>query len=474
MNKADILIIGSGPAGSVAAEMASDSGLSVYLFEKDKIGGVCLNYGCIPTKTLLNSAKIIRQIQDAEKYGIDVEGYVQLDHKDVIKRKEKVVRRMTLGLNATLRDKATTIEGKATILPKEDDLFVVKVDDEKYYGKYLFIATGSEPIIPNIEGLEKSFDKGYAITSKDALELKEAPESLVIIGAGVIGVELADYYSAAGSKVTIIEKLDRIVPSMEEEVTSILKKSLEKKGIKIHLNSEVTKIDKDEVYFIKKDEERVVEADKILVAVGRTGSTKGFGLENLSLEMNGSFIKTDNYLRTSEKGVFAIGDVNGKSLLAHAAQRQATAAVKNLEENVDDVTKNAIPSVIYTTPPAASVGYTLEEARDAGIDAKEINLSLLYSGRYVAENVELNGICKIVYDRTNQYFVGAHLIGSYSAEIIAILASFIDLKTNVHEIEKIVFPHPTVGEVIHDIAEAIVQKIKKHNEILESSNRHGK
>jgi len=473
MNKADILIIGSGPAGHIAAEVAGDSGLSVYLFEKDKLGGVCLNYGCIPTKTLLNSAKIIRQFQDSDKYGIDVEGYIQLNHEEVIKRKDKVVRRMTLGLEATLRDKATIIKGEAKILPKEDEEFVVEANGEKYYGKYLFIATGSDSIIPPIEGLKEAVEKGFAITSKEALELEEVPENLVIVGAGVIGLELADYYSAAGSKVTVIEKLDKVLPSLEEEVASILRKSLEKKGIKIHLASTVTKIGEKEVHFIKREEDRTVEADKVLVAVGRKGATKGFGLENLSIEMNGSFIKTDEYLRASENGVFAIGDVNGKSLLAHAAQRQAISAVKNLTEDADKVSSNSVPSVVYTTPAVASVGYTLEQALDADIDAKEVKLSLLYSGRYVAENIELTGICKIVYDRTNRCLIGAHIVGSYSSEIIAILASFIDLKTDVKDIEKIVFPHPTVGEVIHDAVATIAQKIAKHEKILASATSNG-
>lgn len=473
MNKVDILIIGSGPAGHVAAEVAADKGYSVCLFEKDQLGGVCLNYGCIPTKTLLNSAKIIRQFNNAEKYGIDVEGEMHINHKEVLKRKDKVVRRMTMGIQATLRDKATIVEGVAKILPKEEDAFVVEANDQKYYGKYMFIATGSRPIIPPIEGLKEAFEKGIAITSKEALSLQDVPESLVIIGAGVVGVELADYYSAAGSKVTIIEKLDRAVPSMEEEVVSVLRKSLEKKGIKFHLSSEVTKIEGNTVLFTKKEEERSVEADKVLVAVGRVGATEGIGLDCLSLKMNSTFIDTDNYLNTSEKGVFAIGDVNGKSLLAHAAQRQATVAINNLEENVDNILAYSIPAVVYTTPTVASVGYTLHQARDEGIDAKEVKLSLLYSGRYVAENIDLTGICKVVFDRSNERFIGAHLVGSYSGEMISILTSYIDFKIDIKEIEKIVFPHPTVGEVIHETAYDINQQIKEHQETKASGNGNG-
>lgn len=462
MNKFDILVIGSGPAGNTAAELAGDLGKKVALFEKNKLGGVCLNEGCIPTKCLLNSAKIFEQILDAKDYGIELAEGARLDHAAVLKRKDKVVKRLNMGIKASLRDKATVIDAEAKILPKEDGLFVVEASGEKYCGEKLIIATGSSAAMPPIKGIEEGLKDGFVITSREALELEDVPENLVIIGAGVIGLELAQYYNAAGSKVTVLERLERAVLSMEEETIDILRKSLSKKGVKFFFEANVLEIGDGEVVFEAKEEVQKVEADKVLVAAGRKGNIDNLGLENINIGTEKGYIICDNYLRTCDKDVFAIGDVNGKSLLAHAASRQASAAIRNLDENIDNITNHVIPSVIYTHPVAAGVGFTLERAKEAGINAKEIKLSLLYSGRYVAENIDLSGILKVVYDRDNATFVGAHMVGSYAGEIISTLTSYIDLKLKVEEIEKIVFPHPTVAEVIHDAAHMIIEKIKEY------------
>jgi len=340
----DLLVIGGGPAGYLAAERAGEAGFSVALFEKRYLGGVCLNEGCIPSKTLLHSAKIYDYARYSEKYGIKSEN-VSLDHGTVIKRKEKVVRMLVTGIRLKLaKHKVNIVESEAVIKGKSGDNFVVSAGGEEYTGKRILIATGSVPVIPPIEGVKEGIDNGFVLTNREILDLKEIPESLVVIGGGVIGLEMASYFNSAGSKVTIIEMLDHIAGETDREISEMLLADYLKKGIDIKLSSKVTAIQNGKVIFDKDNEKNEINCSKVLMSVGRRPVTQGIGLETIGVELERGAIKTDERCRTNIPNVYAAGDVNGRSLLAHTAYREAEVCINNMVGQKDIMRYNAIPS----------------------------------------------------------------------------------------------------------------------------------
>jgi dihydrolipoamide dehydrogenase len=446
----DLLVIGGGPAGYLAAERAGEAGFSVALFEKRYLGGVCLNEGCIPSKTLLHSAKIYDYARYSEKYGVKSEN-VSLDHGVVLKRKEKVVRTLVTGIRAKLtKYKVKIVEAEAVIKGRNGEDFVVSAGGEDYAGKRILIATGSVPVIPPIEGVREGVDSGFVLTNREILDLTEIPESLVVIGGGVIGLEMASYFNSAGSKVTIIEMLDHIAGETDREISELLLADYIKKGIDIKLGAKVTAIGNGKVMFEKDNVKSEISCGKVLMSVGRKPVTQGIGLETVGVEVERGAVRTDESCRTNIPNVYAAGDVNGRSLLAHTAYREAEVSVNNMLNRKDRVRYNAIPAVIYTNPEVASIGETAESARKKGIDAEEVKLSMRYSGRYVAENEGGNGIIKLVVDKKYRTLVGVHMIGNYSSEIIYGAAVMIETEMRIEDIKEIVFPHPTVSEVIRE------------------------
>jgi len=446
----DLIVIGGGPAGYLAAERAGHAGLNTLLIEKRFLGGVCLNEGCIPSKTLLYSAKIFDYTKHGEEYGVTC-GNVSFNHEAVISRKNKVVKTLVSGIRSQLkRNKVTIVEGFGEIWGRNSDGYEVKVSDNIYTGKRLLIATGSAPVIPPIPGVKEGLEKGYVLTNREIFELKTLPESLVIVGGGVIGLEMASYFNSAGSKVTIIEMLGHIAGNTDREIAEILMKNYEKKGVNFKLNSKVVEVKEGLVVYETNGQRYEIPADKVLMSIGRRPVTQGIGLEKAGVELERGCIKTDLFGRTNMPGIFAAGDVNGCSMLAHTAYREAEVCINTMIGKKDIMRYNAIPAVIYTNPEVSSVGETEESAKQKGIDYEVQKVSMMYSGRYVAENEGGDGICKILIDKKYRKLIGVHMIGSYASEIIYGAALMIETEMRVDDIKELVFPHPTVSEIIRE------------------------
>ena len=447
----DLIILGGGPGGYLAAERAGQAGLRTLLIEKRALGGVCLNEGCVPSKAFLHSAKIYEYANGGgEKYGVTV-GCVAIDQTMVVKRKNRVVQTLVSGVAAQLKKSKVTIEqGFGEILGKSAEGFELTINGKSYMGRKLLVATGSAPILPPIPGLWEAYESDFGLTNREILELDHIPERLVVIGGGVIGLEMASYFSSAGSAVTVIEMLDHIAGNTDREIASILRKNYEKKGVAFLLSSKITDIGSDSVTYEQDGETKTIPAVKVLLSLGRRPVTAGFGLERLAPEMEGAALKTDEHCRTSVAGLYACGDVNGKSMLAHTAYREAEVAVNHMLGKRDTMRYNAVPSVIYTNPEVASVGETTESAAQKGIEAKEVTVSMLYSGRYVAENEDGDGICKLVVDTKRNRLLGVHMIANYASEIIYGAALMIETELRIDELKELVFPHPTVSECIRE------------------------
>jgi len=446
----DLIVIGGGPAGYLGAERAGHAGLNTLLIEKRFIGGVCLNEGCVPSKALLYSAKIYDNARHGEKYGITAQSVV-LDHEKVIERKNKVVKTLVGGIKAQLKkNNVTVVEGLGVIAGRNSEGYEVKVGNDTYTAKRLLIATGSMPVIPPIPGVKEGIEKGYVLTNREILDIKTVPASLVIVGGGVIGLEMASYFNSAGSKVTIIEMLDHIAGNTDREISNILMKNYQKKGIEFKLNAKVVEVKEGSVIYELNGERLTVEADKVLMSIGRRPVVDGIGLENIGVEIERGHIKVDERGKTNVPEVYAAGDVNGYSMLAHTAYREAEVCVNNMIGKKDIMRYNAIPSVIYTNPEVGCVGETEETAKQKGIDYEVANISMRYSGRYVAENEGGDGICKVLVDKKYRKLIGAHMIGNYASEIIYGAGIMIETEMRVEDIKEIVFPHPTVCEIIRE------------------------
>ena len=450
----DLIILGGGPAGYNAAERAAAAGLKTVLFEERALGGVCLNEGCIPTKTLLNSAKIYESAIHGEPFGVKVEG-ASLDHAAVVARKNKVVKTLVSGVGAKMKGaKVEVVTGSAVIAGKSAGGFEVECGGKKYEAARLLVCTGSEAAIPPIDGLRDAVASGLAVTNREILDMTAAPKKLAVIGGGVIGLEMASYFNTIGTEVTVIEMMDKIAGPTDKDISKILENNLAKKGIKFVLGAAVKRVSgkagAGSVEYEKDGKCVKVECDTVLVSTGRRARTKDIGLEKLGVLTNRGAIVTDETGRTNVPGVWAAGDVNGKSMLAHTAYREGEAAVNSMLGIKDRVDYRAIPAVIYTKPEVGTVGETVESAAKIGIKAKEYTISLRYSGRYVAENEGGDGVCKIVVDEEHKTILGVHMIGSYASEIIYGAAAMVARHDRVGDVRRLVFPHPTVCEVIRE------------------------
>jgi len=384
----DLIVIGGGPGGYLGAERAGHAGLSVLLFEKRALGGVCLNEGCIPSKTFLNSAKIADYAKHGSKYGVSAEN-IKIDHPAVVQRKNKVVKMLVSGVSMNMKKNGVSVvNAEASITGRSPEGFEVKAGDTVYTAKRLLLATGSVPSMPPIPGLLDGYRNGFVLTNREILDLTEVPERLAIIGGGVIGLEMASYFNSAGSKVTVIEMLDHIAGPTDREISNILLRSYKKKGVDFRLSAKVTEITGSEVFFETAEGRQSVQAGKVLVSIGRRPFTEGLGLENIGVELEKGMIKTDGHMQTNVPGVYAVGDVNGQLMLAHTAYREAEVCVNHILGKRDLMRYQAIPSVIYTNPEVGSVGETEESTKEKGLDVEIVKLPLSYSGRYLAETTE--------------------------------------------------------------------------------------
>lgn len=442
----DIAIIGGGPAGYNAAEKAVAGGLKTVLFEKKALGGVCLNEGCIPTKTLLYSAKILDNIKGASKYGISVEGNAGFDLGKIISRKDKVVKKLTGGVKMKLASGGVAIvEGEALIKGEENGNIQITSAGQTYSAKYLLVCTGSDTVIPPIKGLSEI---SYW-TSKEALEIKELPATLAIIGGGVIGIEFASFFNSMGVKVSVIEMMPEILGVMDKETSAMLRTDYAKKGVDFYMNAKVVEVSATDVTIEKDGKTQKISAEKILVSVGRKANITNVGLESLKIELLKNGVKVNEYMQTSHPRVYACGDITGYSLLAHTAIREGEVAINHVLGIDDVMSYKAIPGVVYTNPELAGAGKTEEELKAAGIPYSVLKLPMAYSGRFVAENEVGGGLCKLIVNGDDQ-IIGCHMLGNPASELIIMATMAIEKGYIVEEFQKIVFPHPTVSEIIRE------------------------
>ena len=447
----DLIVIGGGPGGYLAAERAGHAGLKTLLFERNSLGGVCLNEGCIPSKALLNSAKTYVHAKEASAYGVSAEN-VKIDQKAVVTRKRKVVKTLVSGVGMKMKaNGVTVVMEEATIAGKTADGFEVKSASGSYIGKKLIIATGSGPAVPPIPGVKENLGD-FVMTNREVLELSEIPEKLTVIGGGVIGLEMAAYYAAVGSKVTVVEMLDHIAGPTDGEIGKRLQKELEALGIVFLLGHKCLKVENKSV-FVEDPAGKTVQipADKVLLSIGRRANYMNIGLENIGVETERPGIVTDSLCRTNVENVYAIGDVNGHHMLAHTAYREAEVAINTILGKKDYMRYNANPSVIYTMPEVAAVGLTEEGCKEKGIDYEVKKLSMMYSGRFVAENEGKDGLCKIIVDKQKRTVIGVHIIGAYAGEMIWGAAEMLETQLRVTDARQIIFPHPTVSEIIREV-----------------------
>jgi dihydrolipoamide dehydrogenase len=443
MMKKDVAIIGGGPAGYTAAAKAGSAGLSVVLFERSALGGVCLNEGCIPTKTLLYSAKVYDTAKSALKYGVET-GSLSFDLQKIMARKSKLVKKLGAGIRAMMAEAhVTTVVGEAFLRGRASDgSLLIACGDELYEAGKLLICTGSEAVVPPIPGLTEA---GYW-TSREALTATEIPASLTVIGGGVIGMEFASFFNSMGSAVHVVEMLNEILPGMDSEIAGLLRAEYAKRGVKFHLGCRAKLVEDGAVVLEKEGESLRLPAGRILLSVGRRALTSGFGLENILGEIGRAGIIVDEYMQTGIPNVYACGDVTGKSMLAHTAEAEAEVAVAHILGEGRPMSYKAIPGVVYSNPEIACVGMTEDELRASGIAFEVKKISLASSGRFAAENEMGSGLCKLL-TASDGRVLGAHLIGNPASEIIIVAGMAIEMGLTAEQLSAFVFPHPTVGEI---------------------------
>ena len=451
MAQYDLIVIGGGPAGYLGAERAAHAGLKTLLFEKRSLGGVCLNEGCIPSKALLNSAKYYEHALHSAAYGVKCEN-VTIDQKAVVARRGRVVKMLVNGIKGKMRSSGVTVVMEsATIMGKGADGFIVSAAGKEYTADKLLIASGSSAAVPPIPGVRENLGD-FVLTNREVLELPEVPGQFVVIGGGVIGLEMAAYYAAVGAKVTVVEMLDHIAGPTDRQISSMLQKEMEAKGVTFLLGHKCLSVEPGKVNVeAPSGAQLAIPADKVLLSIGRSANTQGIGLESIGVFFERRGIKTDMFGRTNVEGVYAVGDVNGHHMLAHTAYREAEVAINHIMGKKDAMRYNANPSVIYTQPEISAVGMTEEEVKEKGIDYEVKTLSMLYAGRFVAENEGADGICKIIIDKKKRNILGVHMLGAYSSEIIWGAAEMIEAQLRVTDASQIIFPHPTVSEIIREV-----------------------
>ena len=446
----DLLVLGGGPGGYLCAERAAQGGMNVCLFEKKSLGGTCLNEGCIPTKTLLNSAKLYRHATESDSFGVHTQD-VTYDHAKVIARKNKVVNALVSGVGATMKtNNVTVVSAAGVIRGRVDAGFQVEANGEVYTGKKLVIATGSEAAVPPFPGVKEGLASGFVLTNREVLDETQLPKKMVVIGGGVIGLEIAYYYASVGTEVTVIEMMPKIAGATDPEICKVLQDGFVKKGMVFKLSSKVLEVKTNSVIFEENGEKHEITCDKVLLSAGRRPATAGIGLETLNLQMDRAAIVTDRHMCTTAQNVYAVGDCNGKSMLAHTAYREAEVAVNHMLGIKDEMRYDVIPAVIYTDPEVASVGHSKEGAEKLGMTVKEVKLPMSYAGRYLAETEGGKGFIKLVIDTDRKRLVGCHLVGSYASEIIMTATMMVDTELPPARLQKMVFPHPTVAEIIRE------------------------
>jgi dihydrolipoamide dehydrogenase len=445
----DLIILGAGPAGHIAAERAGARGKKCLVIEQAHLGGVCLNQGCIPTKTLLHSAKTYAHALHGEAFGVTAEG-VRYDITKAMAWKAKVVETLRKGIAYQFRKYAVqSVTGPGRVVAKD----AVEAGGTVYRAPRILLATGSLPSAIPVPGVERTID------STGALEIKALPKSVAVIGGGYIGMEFASYFSLLGVKVTVIEMLPEIVPLLDPDIAAILRKSLPE--VDFRLGARVLAVEPGRVRFSTAGTEGSVEAETVLMAVGRRPNVDGMGFETAGIDFDRKGVRVDDRMRTSVPGIWAAGDVTGRSMLAHSASRMAEVAVADMFGGeaaaaagalgaAPRMRYTAIPWVVYTSPEVAGAGLGEEQAKREGRSVETAVLDLRANGRFIAENDKARGQCKVIVDAATRVLVGVQMIGPYASEIVWGAAAMIEAELRVKDIQEIIFPHPTVSEAIRD------------------------
>ena len=447
----DVIVIGGGPGGYLAAERLGHRGKKVLVIEKQYMGGTCLNVGCIPTKTLLNSAKHYLHAKEAGQFGVHTDN-VSFNMTEMMSWKEQVVKTLRSGVTASVKKcGAQIIEGTGVIVAPGS----VKVAEtgETFQAKAILVAAGSVPAMPPIPGAK---DNPAVVDSTGLLSVASLPQRLCVIGGGVIGVEFASLFGTLGSQVSVVEMVDEIIPPMDKDQAPLLRKALH--NTTFHLGCKVERLEGGTVHFTTKDgKQESVTADLVLMAVGRRSETQSWGGKEIGVDITPKGVNVDDRMRTNITGIWAAGDVNGRSMLAHSAYRMAEVAVNDIcsyldgTENRDLMRYNAIPWVVYSIPEAAGVGMTQQEAESQGIKVKTASVPMLVSGRFIAENgTKATGTVKVVVDEQTDMILGVHILGPYASEMIWGAAALIENEMRVQDVKQMIFPHPTVCEAIRE------------------------
>ena len=436
----DLVVLGGGPAGYLAAERAGARGLSVAVIEKAELGGVCLNEGCIPTKTLLNSAKLYRHAKESAQFGVHASG-VTYSLPEIMAWKEKVVSTMVRGIHSMMkRHKVEVVSAEGRFTGPR----TVAADGKNFEGRNILIASGSSTAIPPIPGAEGA----NVLTSRELLSIKEMPRSLVVIGGGVIGMEFASFFSCMDVKVTVIEMMPEIIPFMEAEHAKLLRREM--KDVTFHLQAKVKSIEAKKVRFEKDGKEETAEGDIILLAVGRRPNVKDLGFEKIGLDVKPGGVMVNEYMETNIPGVYAAGDVTGKSLLAHSAYRMGEVAVDRITGGTGRMRYNAVPWAAYTYPEGAGCGITEAQALEKGHKVKTASLQMRVNGRFLAENGSKGGLCKVVSDAETGMLLGVHMLGGACSEMMTGPAAMIEAELRMKDIKEIIYTHPSVSEIVKD------------------------
>lgn len=444
--KYDLVVVGGGPGGYVAAIRASQLGKKVAVVEKESLGGVCLNWGCIPTKSLLKNAQIFDLIKKSKNYGIEISDY-KVNWSKIIQRSRNISKRLSKGIEYLMnKNKIDHFAGLAKLIDKN----TIEIDSEngknKLKSDFIILATGT--VQRNLPGIE--IDQKFIISSKEAMVLDKIPKDLVIVGAGAIGIEFAHLYNTFGSNVTIIEAMDTILPNEDHEISKELTSIFKKRKINVITGSKIDSINKKTNNIVLKIDGKELIADKLLIAVGVSGNIENIGIEKVQIQIENNFIKTDNYMKTNVDNIYAIGDVSGPPLLAHVASAEGIVAVEHLcGLNPQEMKYHNIPSCTYCEPEIASVGLTEKEAKSQGYKLKIGKFPFRALGKSLADGNH-DGFVKIIYDSKYGELLGCHIIGHEASNLISEVGLARTLETTYYEVLKTIHPHPTLSEAIHE------------------------
>lgn len=444
MIKTDLIIIGAGPGGYHTAYHATKEGLTVAIFEDREVGGTCLNSGCIPTKTYCHFAEVVDSSRECAEFGLDNLKF-NINFSKIHNRKNEVVSQLRSGIDMLMQAPGITfVKGKASF----KDTQTIICNNEEYQAKHIIIATGSHAKMPPIEGINDP----SVVTSTELLDIDHVPTKLCIVGAGVIGMEFAAAFSTFGSEVTVIEFLKECLPPIDSDIAKRLRKQLEKKGVKFYLQAGVKRIENGNVTFERKGKEETILADTVLIATGRAANIEGLGLEAAGIEVDRKGIVVDEHFCTNVKNIYAIGDVNGKQMLAHAAEFQGYHVLNQILGHSDHINFQIMPSAVFTNPEIAGVGLTEDQCKEQGLNYKCFKSLYRANGKAVSMNA-VDGLVKLITKEVDgkSYVIGCHVLGAHAADLVQEMTTVMnDPQLSISDFNNVIHIHPTLSEILHE------------------------